>query len=251
MKLYGTSLSPYVGRVLLVLRAKGSDLPLHPPPLQGEERQAFLAINPQGKIPFLDDDGFYLPESAVIADYLDTVLPGPSLWPADPRDRARDALLARFVDISIAPGAAGYMRALLGGAQSADVIDETWAQFAAGLAALDHYRDASGAWLNGDAFGHGDAALLPLLFSVTRFADITATGAALASLPGLHSYWQRASAVPFVAAMFAEAQARADFVFGEGGPLHDGVQRLKEAVAQGRGAPSAATAGRFTWFKGS
>jgi glutathione S-transferase len=250
VKLYGTSLSPYAGRVQLVLRAKGSDLPLHPPPLQGPEREAYLAINPQGKIPFLDDEGFYLPESAVIADYLDTALPGPSLWPENPRARARDALLARFVDVSVASGMAGYMRALFTGANSTAVIDETWAQFAAGIEAIDHYRDRSGIWLNGNAFGHADAALLPLLYSTARFADLTATGAALARRPDLQAYWERARQVPFVADMFVEAQARADFVFGEGGPLQHGVQLLKAAAADGRAAPSPATVARFPWFNG-
>lgn len=249
MKIYGTSLSPYAGRVLFVLRAKGSDLPLHPPPLQGTERAAFLAINPQGKIPFLDDDGFYLPESSVIADYLDAILPGRSLWPDNPRDRAREALLARFVDISIAPGVTGYMRALLAGAPDADVIDATWAQLAGGLEAIEHYRDRSGIWLNGDAFGHGDAALLPLLYSISRFAE-TAAGVALECLPDLHAYWVRARQVPFVAAIFAEAQIRADFIFGEGGPLHEGVERLATVMAEGRAAPSVATAARFAWFEG-
>ncbi|WP_404478551.1 glutathione S-transferase family protein [Novosphingobium sp. BL-52-GroH] len=250
MKLYATSLSPYAGRVILVLRAKGSDLEVLPPPFQGEERQAFLAINPQGKIPFLDDDGFHLPESSVIADYLDAVLPGPSLWPQEPRARAREALLARFVDVAIAPGVNGYMRALMAGAHNAQVVDDTWAQVAGGLEAVEHYRDTSGPWLNGTAFGHADAALLPLLFSIARFGDLTSTGAALASLPALQAYFDRARTDPLVAEVFAEAQSRADFIFGEGGPLEEGVRQLKAAVADGRGAPSAVVAERFAWFKG-
>ncbi|MBB5684844.1 glutathione S-transferase family protein [Sphingobium boeckii] len=249
MKLYGTSLSPYTGRVILVLRAKGSGLPVLPWPLQGPDREAFLAINPQGKIPFLDDDGLHLPESAVIADYLDTVLPGPSLWPAEPRARAREALLARFIDVSIAPGVTNYTRALLAGAPNADVVDETWAQFAAGLEALEYYRDRSGPWLNGVSFGHSDAALLPFLYGISRFADLTAIGAALASLTDFQAYWDRATRVPFVAELLAEAQVRADLVYGEGGPLHEGLNRLKTAVVEGRADPSVAIAGRFPWFR--
>jgi hypothetical protein len=52
-------------------------------------------MNPAGKVPVLDD-GFMLPESAVIMEYLDERWPEPALLPAGSEERAR-ARLAVFL----------------------------------------------------------------------------------------------------------------------------------------------------------
>lgn len=48
----------------------------------------FLAINPLGLIPVIDDDGFILSESNTIARYLAAKQGRTDLLPADPKDRA-------------------------------------------------------------------------------------------------------------------------------------------------------------------
>ena len=56
--------------------------------------------NPVGKVPVLEEDGWVLPESAVIAEYLDERYPEP-LWPEDAGERAVGRLLVfRFDDFS-------------------------------------------------------------------------------------------------------------------------------------------------------
>jgi glutathione S-transferase len=47
----------------------------------------FLAINPNGRVPVIDDDGFILSESMAINCYLAKKHKSP-LWPADPRNEA-------------------------------------------------------------------------------------------------------------------------------------------------------------------
>lgn len=47
----------------------------------------YLAMNPNGLVPVLDEDGFVLWESNAIVRYLGATNPGPA-WPADPRARA-------------------------------------------------------------------------------------------------------------------------------------------------------------------
>jgi len=55
----------------------------------GEQRTpAFLAKNPNGKVPVLEDDGFVLWESNAICQYLAAQVPGNSLFPSDARARA-------------------------------------------------------------------------------------------------------------------------------------------------------------------
>ena len=48
---------------------------------------------PAGRVPVLEEDGWVLPESAVIDEYLDERYPDPPLLPADPGERAA----ARFI----------------------------------------------------------------------------------------------------------------------------------------------------------
>ncbi len=50
-------------------------------------------LNPIGKVPVLERDGWVLPESAVINEYLEEVFPEPALLPADPTQRANARLL--------------------------------------------------------------------------------------------------------------------------------------------------------------
>lgn len=52
------------------------------------KKDAYLAINPKGKVPALQfDDGAALTEAAAILQYVAATVGG-DLWPADPRDRA-------------------------------------------------------------------------------------------------------------------------------------------------------------------
>ena len=48
----------------------------------------YLALNPNSKIPTLDDDGFVLWESNAILFYMATKRPEAGLWPSDPRGQA-------------------------------------------------------------------------------------------------------------------------------------------------------------------
>src|SRR6185295_9799295 len=53
----------------------------------GNDKPEYLAMNPNGLVPVIDDDGFILYESNAIVRYLAAKGSG-SLWPADPRHRA-------------------------------------------------------------------------------------------------------------------------------------------------------------------
>ena len=72
IKLYGLELSIPVNRVRLCLNAMGLDYEfIRINPLAGENKTgAYLKINPNGKVPAIDDDGFTLCESNAIMKYL-------------------------------------------------------------------------------------------------------------------------------------------------------------------------------------
>ncbi|RYZ36813.1 MAG: glutathione S-transferase family protein [Myxococcaceae bacterium] len=90
MKLYFHPLSGNSRRVLLV--AAHLDVPLERIVVdlpKGEQRGApHLKLNPNGRVPVLDDDGFLLWESRAIMLYLAEKTPGQTLLPTDAHGRA-------------------------------------------------------------------------------------------------------------------------------------------------------------------
>ncbi len=53
-----------------------------------QERPEFVALNPNGRVPVMDDDGFVLWEANAIMQYLATKKPASGLLPTDERRRA-------------------------------------------------------------------------------------------------------------------------------------------------------------------
>ena len=98
MNLYFHPASPYCQKVLVALYEKGADFTaIHVNLADVDARAAYCkSINPLGKLPMLiRDDGWVVPESSIILEYLDVHCPAePNLIPAD-RDQARQS---RFYD---------------------------------------------------------------------------------------------------------------------------------------------------------
>jgi len=85
--LYDAERCPYCARVRIVLAEK--DVEYETVVIDLSDRPAWLyEKNPVGKVPVLEEDGFILPESEVINEYLEERYPEPALLPADPAARA-------------------------------------------------------------------------------------------------------------------------------------------------------------------
>ena len=81
MKLYNVPLSPFAARCRIQIYAKKLPIELVDPP-GGLGSESYRRLNPTGKVPALQlDDGFVLPESAVIGEYLEDRFPEPALRP--------------------------------------------------------------------------------------------------------------------------------------------------------------------------
>lgn len=91
MRVHGNPGSTCTRKVLMTFAEKGVTPDFTRVELaKGEHKQpAHTALQPFGQVPVLVDGEFVLYESRAIMRYLDQVLPGPSLTPADPRARAR------------------------------------------------------------------------------------------------------------------------------------------------------------------
>src|SRR5262249_49589919 len=90
IKLHVAPPSPRPFKVLAVARHLGLDFELCPVDLLNGAhlRPEFAALNPNRKMPVLEDDGFVLWESNAITQYLASKKPESGLLPSDPRKRA-------------------------------------------------------------------------------------------------------------------------------------------------------------------
>jgi glutathione S-transferase len=90
MKLYNANLSPNALRVRAVVFELGLDVEIIDVDLRGGGNKTpdYLALNPNGKVPVLDDNGFVLWESRAINAYLASLKPEAGLYPDDAKKRA-------------------------------------------------------------------------------------------------------------------------------------------------------------------
>lgn len=95
--LIGSPVSPYVRKVLAACALKGVEVEVDPiTPFMGDD--AFEAISPLRRIPVWLEGDLVLCDSSVIVQYIEESRPGPSLWPADPVQRARARWIEEFAD---------------------------------------------------------------------------------------------------------------------------------------------------------
>ena len=183
LTLYDAARCPFCARVRIVLAEKG--IPHESVPVDLDNRPGWIVeLNPPaGRVPVLDDDGWVLPESAVICEYLEDRHPEPALLPADPGERAAVRLLVfRFTELE-----KPYYAVRRGDDGAAPAL-------AAAFGWLDELLGAM-PYLSGRDFGLADVAYLPW---VIRARDLL--GVDLRSTPELAAWLGRVGERPSVAA---------------------------------------------------
>ena len=103
MIVYGSVLSPFVKKVLVVANEKGVEAELRPTgPAPGQRSDEFMAASPLGKMPAMADGDFALSDSSAIAHYLDAKYPEPALIPDEPELRGLTIWYEEFADTILA-----------------------------------------------------------------------------------------------------------------------------------------------------
>lgn len=198
MTLWGFDGSTYVRTVKMLLAEKGATDYRQEPVnvLAGEPKSPeHRARHPFGKVPVLDHDGLRVLETSAIARYLNDVLPGPSLVPGTPKDRARMDMTVGLVD------SYGY-GALVGGVAAYHLFpdfvggknEEARRQgIEDGRKLLDHVMGTRGdsPFIAG-ALSLADLYLAPILF----YVSLTPDKDALFGGPGFAAWWERVQALP-------------------------------------------------------
>lgn len=192
LTLYGFDGSTYVRTVKMLLHEKGAgydQVPVNV--LAGEPRQPeHLKRHPFGKVPVLDHGDFRILETSAITRYLNEVLPGKSLIPDTPRDRARMDMGIGLHDSYGYPslvGVAGYhlFPDFIGGKNDearAKCLDQ-------GRLYLTEVMKLRGTdpWIAGGAPSLADFYLAPVCFYVSLTEDRDRAF----DVPGFADWWER------------------------------------------------------------
>ncbi len=193
MTLWGFDGSTYVRSVKMLLAEKGftdfTQVPLNV--LAGEPKSPeHLQRHPFGKVPVLDHDGLRILETSAITRYLNDVLPGKSLIPATPKDRARMDMIIGIIDsygyASLLAGICGYhlFPDFVGGKSDAARVDG----IEKGRIVLNLAMQTKGS----SPFIAGDLSLADLyLAPIAFYLSLTPDAALVFDVPGFTDWWAR------------------------------------------------------------
>jgi maleylacetoacetate isomerase len=209
LKLYSFWRSSASYRVRIALNLKGLEVeyvPVHLVRDGGEQNApAYLALNPQGRVPLLVDGDFRLGQSMAILDYLEARHPQPALVPADARERARMLSFCHAIVADTQPlqntGPVKYLGDHFG---VDDAGKAAWMRhwIERGLGALEQERHATPEtpFAFGQAPTWADCVLVPQVYNADRW-DCDAS-----RFPRLHALARRLMQLPAFAAAHPDRQ---------------------------------------------
>jgi glutathione S-transferase len=160
LTLYDAARCPYCARVRIVLAEK--DVEYETVEIDLTDRPAWIyEKNVTGRVPVLEEDGWVLPESAVIMEFLEERYPEPPLLASDPAERALARLLVfRHGDLT------GPYYALRRGDDGAGQA------LAEQLGRLDRALVVR-PWLGGREYGLADIAYVPWVLRARDMLDVS------------------------------------------------------------------------------
>jgi maleylpyruvate isomerase len=175
MRLYDYWRSSAAYRVRIALNFKGLSYEQVPVDLRAGAQRApdFLAINPQGLVPVLEDEGVRLTQSLPILNYLEERYPEPALLPKDATGRATSRGIAVAIACEIHPlnnlRVLQYLERELGLSEAQRLAwYHHW--IGEGLGAIETMLARSaGDFCVGDAPSLADVCLVPQVYNARRY----------------------------------------------------------------------------------
>ncbi|MEK9284820.1 MULTISPECIES: maleylacetoacetate isomerase [unclassified Bradyrhizobium] len=210
MKLHGYFRSSAAYRVRIALNLKGLGAEHLPHHLRKGEQcaPAYLAVNPQGLVPALENDtGAVLTQSVAIIEWLEETHPNPPLLPKDPLQRAKVRAFALAIACDTHPVQNLKVLVRLRELGLPEEKVQEWAAWVnrEGLSACETLiKDESGPFCFGNAPTLADLCLVPQLGNARRF------GVDVSAYPRLLKAEAAAKALPAFANAAPEKQPDAE-----------------------------------------
>lgn len=202
--LYEHPLSPYAQKVKIALNEKGVSYETRLPDLFSGSDPEFAAANPRMEVPALVDDDTSVFDSTIILEYIEDRWPTPPLLPATPAERARVRMIEEVCDTYYEAINWGVFEIRVFQRATGELAERMLARAAHQVTAVNAYLDRElGArpFFNGDTFGWGDLAAVPLVHAAAF------SGNPPPDESGLGAWLDRVRARPSVAACFEAANA--------------------------------------------
>lgn len=162
MKLITGDLSPYSAKIRMQIYAMGiTDIDFGLPAefMTGK----FNKISPIGRIPVMEVDDTIIPESEIIAEYLDDIYPEKSMVGDTPMERAKVRIVSRIADIYLMNNIFMSLSQLMTKTPNQGILDLLLGQVKRGMGALEQHI-GTGDFAVGDKLTRADCTLVPALW---------------------------------------------------------------------------------------
>jgi len=150
----------------------------------------FKEVSPIGRIPVLDVDGTLIPESEVIAEYLDDIYPEQSMVGDTPLERAEVRTLSRIADTYLMNNIFMSLSQLMTKTPNQGILDLLLGQVNRGMGALEQHI-GTGDYAVGDKLTRADCTLVPALWMCQGTVPRLGGDNPIPGAPKVAAYWEK------------------------------------------------------------
>ena len=202
MKLITGNLSPYSAKVRMQLYAMGID------DVEFDLPASFFmgklsAYSPIGRIPVLEVDEGIVPESEVIAEYLDDCYPDRNLLGDSPWIRSQVRLVSRIADVYLMNNIFMALPQIDRKTRVDAIRDLLAGQVKRGMGALEQ-RIGQGDYAVGGRLTRADCTLVPALFLCERTVPMLDIANPILATSHVAAYWDKIQGNEFAAKVLGE-----------------------------------------------
>jgi len=204
MKLYTGDLSPYSAKIRMQIYAMGiEDEVAFDLPLAQFFSGRLKEFSPIGRIPILETDHAIIPESEVIAEYLDDTYPNKAMVGRDPIERANVRVISRIADIYLMNNIFMSLSQANKATRNQGVVDLLMGQVNRGMGALEAHIAEDG-FAASDQLTRADCTLVPALFMCENTVPRLDVPSPIRSEGKVANYWRRIQDNEYAARVLSE-----------------------------------------------